>query len=70
MPYRYRNINIMWRYRAGVYNIIAIILISGFYNRALSYRNFFIYNTGTVQEYECDVALPPRILYEGLAAQK
>ena len=70
MPYRYRNINIMWRYRAGVYNIIAIILISGFYNRALSYRNFFIYNTGTVQEHVCDVALPPRILYEGLAAQK
>jgi hypothetical protein len=39
---------IMWRYRAGMYNMTSIILVSGFYNRALSYRNFFIYNTGAV----------------------
>ena len=60
----------MWRYRTGMYNITSIIVVGGFYNRALSYRNFFIYNAGAVQEYECNVALPPRILYEGLAAQK
>ena len=32
----------MWRYRTGMYNVISIVLVGGFCNRALSYRNFYI----------------------------